>query len=599
MSPKNIKIIAISIFLFLLWPNFLIAKYLCTGGSCTSYGSCATFPNGCCSSSCGGSLWCGCEVSSGCYSSDYSGTWYGSCEIVPGFGACAGYYSPCAACGRNELPPNCPSSVNLCSSCSFTVTCSYVDCCSDADCSPSGCCDASCSNYTCVLTPNNSKCPSGQTCNKSCQCVAACRDECSPSGSTQYQCSGNTVQKRTCGNYDADPCLEWSSWSDVENCDNKDGCYSGYYRDYYCSGGSCTYTQSCTESCCDQYYGNSYAYCSGGTCYPPPSYTLNVSKSGSGSGTVTGPGINCGTDCSESYTAGTNVTLTATPASGSYFAGWSGDCSGTGSCTLTMNSNKSVTATFNISNQPPNASFSCNSSQCTGGSGDSSCIMYQPTSDINPCIFTLKNNSTDPDGTISLTKWYIKKKTEPDSSYTEIGSCSGKCDHTIQITDVSDPAIYTVKLSVQDNQGAWASVTRDLTVKREISAGFMCSLDNSNWKPCETIKLFPGQTIFLKDDPSLTEHSVPSEGATINSRTWQRGNGTNFETFAQNTTNASTTLTISQKFIRLIVSDTASRTDRQDHQLSVTYPLPFFREIPPIFFRIRDLLASLISKLGF
>jgi hypothetical protein len=225
--------------------------------------------------------------------------------------------------------------------------------------------------------------------------------------------------------------------------------------------------------------------------------------------------------------------------------------------------------------------------------------MYQPTSDINPCIFTLKNNSTDPDGTISLTKWYIKKKTEPDSSYTEIGSCSGKCDHTIQITDVSDPAIYTVKLSVQDNQGAWASVTRDLTVKREISAGFMCSLDNSNWKPCETIKLFPGQTIFLKDDPSLTEHSVPSEGATINSRTWQRGDGTNFETFAQNTTNASTTLTISQKFIRLIVSDTASRTDRQDHQLSVTYPLPFFREIPPIFFRIRDLLASLISKLGF
>jgi len=596
MSPKSIKIIAISIFLFLLWPNFSIAKYLCTGGSCTSYVGCAVLPNGCCSSSCGGAGWCGCSFTAGCYSSDYSGTWYGSCEIVSGFGACTGYYSLCGACGKTP-PPNCGGRV--CSSCSFTVRCSYVDCCSNADCSPSGCCDASCSNYTCVLTPNNSKCPSGQTCNKSCQCVAACRDECSPAGSTQYQCSGNTVQKRTCGNYDADPCLEWSSWSDVENCDNKDGCYSGYYRDYYCSGGSCTYTQSCTESCCDQYYGNSYAYCSGGTCYPPPSYTLNVSKSGSGSGTVTGPGINCGTDCSESYTAGTNVTLTATPASGSYFAGWSGDCSGTGSCSLTMNSNKSVTATFNISNQPPNASFSCNSSQCTGGSGDSSCIMYQPTSDINPCIFILKNNSTDPDGTISLTKWYIKKKTEPDSSYTEIGSCSGRCDHTIQITDVPDPAIYTVKLSVQDNQGAWASVTRDLTVKREISAGFMCSLDNSNWKACESITIFPGQTIFVKDDPSLTEHSVPSEGANIISRTWQKGDGTNFETFSQNTTNASTTLTISQKFIRLIVSDTASRADRQDHQVSVTYPLPFWKEIPPIYFKIRDFFASLISKISF
>jgi hypothetical protein len=225
--------------------------------------------------------------------------------------------------------------------------------------------------------------------------------------------------------------------------------------------------------------------------------------------------------------------------------------------------------------------------------------MYQPTSDINPCIFILKNNSTDPDGTISLTKWYIKKKTEPDSSYTEIGSCSGRCDHTIQITDVPDPAIYTVKLSVQDNQGAWASVTRDLTVKREISAGFMCSLDNSNWKACESITIFPGQTIFVKDDPSLTEHSVPSEGANIISRTWQKGDGTNFETFSQNTTNASTTLTISQKFIRLIVSDTASRADRQDHQVSVTYPLPFWKEIPPIYFKIRDFFASLISKISF
>jgi hypothetical protein len=225
--------------------------------------------------------------------------------------------------------------------------------------------------------------------------------------------------------------------------------------------------------------------------------------------------------------------------------------------------------------------------------------MYQPTSDINPCIFILKNNSTDPDGTISLTKWYIKKKTEPDSSYTEIGSCSGKCDYTIQKTDVPDPAIYTVKLYVEDNKGASATITKDLTVKREISAGFMCSLDNSNWKACESITIFPGQTIFVRDDSSLAEHSTSSEGANINSRTWQRGDGTNFETFSQNTTNASTTLTTDKKTIRLIVSDNASRSDYQDHQLSVTYPLPFWKEIPPIFFKMRDFLASLISKIGF
>jgi hypothetical protein len=80
------------------------------------------------------------------------------------------------------------------------------------------------------------------------------------------------------------------------------------------------------------------------------SYTLSVSKAGTGSGGVTSApaGINCGTDCSEPYTSGTSVTLTATPAAGSTFTGWSGDCSGTGSCSVTMNAAKSVTATFTV-----------------------------------------------------------------------------------------------------------------------------------------------------------------------------------------------------------------------------------------------------------
>lgn len=82
------------------------------------------------------------------------------------------------------------------------------------------------------------------------------------------------------------------------------------------------------------------------TAVPVTTYTLSVSKSGLG--TVSGSGISCGSDCSETYTDGTAVSLSASPATGSGYAfdGWSGDCSGAGSCSLTMNSGKSVTANF-------------------------------------------------------------------------------------------------------------------------------------------------------------------------------------------------------------------------------------------------------------
>ncbi len=77
-------------------------------------------------------------------------------------------------------------------------------------------------------------------------------------------------------------------------------------------------------------------------------YTLNVSKNGSGSISSSPSGINCGSTCSSSYTSGTQVSLYATPASGYIFNGWSGNCSGSGACSVTMDSNKSITASFAV-----------------------------------------------------------------------------------------------------------------------------------------------------------------------------------------------------------------------------------------------------------
>jgi len=79
----------------------------------------------------------------------------------------------------------------------------------------------------------------------------------------------------------------------------------------------------------------------------PTSYTLTLSKSGSGTVTSSPTGITCGSDCTEPYTSGTNVTLTAAPAAGSSFTGWSGACAGASStCQVTMSAARSVTATF-------------------------------------------------------------------------------------------------------------------------------------------------------------------------------------------------------------------------------------------------------------
>ncbi len=88
-------------------------------------------------------------------------------------------------------------------------------------------------------------------------------------------------------------------------------------------------------------------------------HKLTVSKAGTGGGSVSSSpsGISCGTSCSHSYNAGTAVKLTASPASGSTFSGWSGGgCSGTGACTVTMNANQSVTATFKKKSSPPPSS---------------------------------------------------------------------------------------------------------------------------------------------------------------------------------------------------------------------------------------------------
>ena len=73
---------------------------------------------------------------------------------------------------------------------------------------------------------------------------------------------------------------------------------------------------------------------------------LTVQVTGDGQVTSSPAGINCPGDCGESYAEGTAVTLSQTADPGFAFDGWSGDCTGTGACQVTMDQARSVQATF-------------------------------------------------------------------------------------------------------------------------------------------------------------------------------------------------------------------------------------------------------------
>ncbi|MDO8589879.1 MAG: hypothetical protein Q7R69_01230 [bacterium] len=84
---------------------------------------------------------------------------------------------------------------------------------------------------------------------------------------------------------------------------------------------------------------------------PPVPVALGISKLGTGAGTVTSNpgGINCGSACFDTYRLGASVTLTAIPSAGSIFSGWPGACFGLGTCEVTMNTDRDITAMFDLS----------------------------------------------------------------------------------------------------------------------------------------------------------------------------------------------------------------------------------------------------------
>jgi hypothetical protein len=109
-------------------------------------------------------------------------------------------------------------------------------------------------------------------------------------------------------------------------------------------GGACSGGGGCTIDPVKM--GASYAVTASFTSVRPTQLPVAVSVSGSGRVTSSPAGIDCPSICTASFATDSTVTLNVAPTPGWSFAGWSGDCSGTGTCALVMSGPRAVTATF-------------------------------------------------------------------------------------------------------------------------------------------------------------------------------------------------------------------------------------------------------------
>ncbi len=117
--------------------------------------------------------------------------------------------------------------------------------------------------------------------------------------------------------------------------------FTGFSGD--CTGPTCTLTMDAARSVTATFDAEA-----------KPSFALKVKKTGTGTGKVTSSpaGIDCGVDCEESYEEGKAVTLSQLADAGSEFVKWTGACTGSGACEVTMSVAKEVTAEFKLKAKP-------------------------------------------------------------------------------------------------------------------------------------------------------------------------------------------------------------------------------------------------------
>lgn len=227
---------------------------------------------------------------------------------------------------------------------------------------------------------------------------------------------------------------------------------------------------------------------------------VKVTKLGTGEGRVVSSpsGIDCGPTCSALYPTGTPVTLTAEPAPGTRFAGWSGECSGTGTCMVVAGPTASVSGTFHRQRRlvvhavgagtisAPSPAISCATTDCeyTLDEGTQMTLTATPAADHrfvgwsgNACAGTSPTCQMRLDGDRAVVAYFAER--EPATSPPGGGRPPNPLLPDTQLTRAK--VTSAKRKALFRFEGVWGAAP---------AVAFNCRLDKRKWKRCESPEIY-------------------------------------------------------------------------------------------------------------
>jgi len=176
--------------------------------------------------------------------------------------------------------------------------------------------------------------------------------------------------------------------------------------------------------------------------YTQTEYILTVNTVGSGTVTRSNPGP---------YHLGDVVTLTPVPAAGWSFSAWSGACTGSGACSVTMDANKTVTATFT---QNENIAPVANAQSVSTNEDTAKAITLTGTdADGDTLTYTIVSGPSH--GSLS--------GTAPNVTYTPAANYNGSDSFTFKVNDGkvdSAPATVSITVTAANNPPTDISISK-------------------------------------------------------------------------------------------------------------------------------------------